>query len=255
MSSQPHFDYPWWLSYGHLPIIAVFAILFALAIARKWPKFWMFSIGAMLLWSVAAFIAARFVLNINGRASLPTQQFLPAGTGRVLDIGAGTGRSSLMVLESRPQATVVALDLFGDSFDHHFGPGDKGELRLQTNLRAVGLERRASIQTGDMRQLPFPDQSFEGIVSAYAMDHLRRTDSIQALHEAARVLKPGGDFLLMVIENEKWSKLMFGPLLSHGGTRGAAWWSTRTQEAGLPVIEQGIQPGTFYLLARKPAEK
>ena len=44
--------------------------------------------------------------------------------GRVLDLGAGTGRSSIMVLTERPQATLVASDLFGPSIH---GPATAGE--------------------------------------------------------------------------------------------------------------------------------
>jgi hypothetical protein len=65
------------------------------------------------------------------------------------------------------------------------------------------------------------------------------------------VLKPGGDFLLMVIGKEPWAQFAFGPLLMHGGPRGPAWWSERLQEAGFQVLEQGTRPITVYLLARR----
>jgi hypothetical protein len=42
-------------------------------------------------------------------------------------MGAGAGRSSLMVLEARPQTTVVALDLFGESYQEHFGSRQSGQ--------------------------------------------------------------------------------------------------------------------------------
>jgi hypothetical protein len=57
--------------------------------------------------------------------------------------------------------------------------------------------------------------------------------------------------LLMIIANEKWAKFAFGPLLSHGGTRGADWWTTHVQKAGFQITEQGTRPLTFYLLARR----
>ncbi len=209
-------------------------------------------IGAVTLWSVAAFLVARFGLNANGRLSLPTQRFLASGMGRVLDMGAGTGRSSLMVLEARPQTTVVALDLFGESYEHHFGTALSGEERLLANLTAVGLQRRAAIQAGDMRKLPFEPATFDGVVSTYAIDHLDREGINLALSEASRVLKPGGDFLLMIIAKDTWLKFTFGPLLLHSGTRGQEWWTSRLRQAGFQMIEQGTRPATLYLLARKP---
>ena len=112
-----------------------------------------------------------------------------------------------MVLRARPQATLVASDLFGSSLEEHFGTGDSPQDRLRRNLEAAGVSNRATIETVDMRRLPFEDATFDTIVSAYAVDHLNREGSKTALKEAARVLKPGGDFLLMVVEIDFWGKL------------------------------------------------
>jgi ubiquinone/menaquinone biosynthesis C-methylase UbiE len=245
------YGYPWWLSYGHLPILIAGLAIGFLGYARKWSRAAMLFVGALILWSGAALLIERFVINVNGRPPLPTQSFLASGAGRVLDMGAGTGRSSIMVLESRPQATLVALDLFGQSFDQHFGRSETPQQRLLANLKAAGVDQRATIATADMRKLPFEPAAFDAVVSAYAIDHLNRQGTDQSLAEAARVLKPGGELLLMIIANEKWAKFAFGPLLSHGGPRGAAWWTTHVQQAGFQIMEQGTRPLTFYLLARR----
>jgi SAM-dependent methyltransferase len=254
VSANAHlnFGYPWWLSYGHLIVLVPAVALLLLGYARKWSKWPLVLLGLLVLWSGAAFVLTRFVFNFNGRAaSLPTQSFLRSGAGRVLDMGAGTGRSSIMVLESRPQATLVALDLFADSFEQHFGHSESPQGRLLANLKAAGVEQRATIQTGDMRELPFEPATFDAVVSAYAIDHLNRQGINQALAEAARVVKPGGDFLLILIAKEPWAQFAFGPLLMHGGPRGPAWWTTRVQEAGFQVLEEGTRPATLYLLARR----
>ena len=245
------FGYPWWLSYGHLAVLAVCAAALLLGYSRKWSKWPMICIGVLTLWSSTVFLLIQFGFDINGRASLPTQNFLRSGTGRVLDLGAGTGRSSIMVLTSRPQATLVASDLFGDSFESHFGAGESPQQRLLRNLKAAGVDQRASIETADMRKLPFEAASFDAIVSSYAVDHLRREGVSQALAEAARVLKPGGDFLLILVANDRWVKFAFGPLLSHGGTRGSEWWDARVKEAGFQVLEEGTSPATLYFLLRR----
>jgi ubiquinone/menaquinone biosynthesis C-methylase UbiE len=111
------------------------------------------------------------------------------------------------------------VDLLAESFEQHFGPSPNPQQRLLANLKAAGVDRRATIETADIRKLPFEAGAFDAIVSAYAIDHLDRKGIDQALSEAARVLKPGGDFLLMVIANEPWAALTFGPLFdtwTHG---------------------------------------
>jgi SAM-dependent methyltransferase len=236
------------LSYGHLPLAGIAAALFALVRRQRYLRV---VAAALLLWAVAGFAVARFVIDINGRGSMPTPNFLKLGAGRVLDIGAGTGRSSIMLLEARPQATLVALDLFGESYQRHFGDGLRPEERLMANLRAAGVEQRATIQPGDMRKLPFEASSFDAALSAYAVDHLSREGIRQALAEAARVVKPGGDFLLMLVGKEPWAQFTFGPLLAHSGARGASWWSERMAEAGFEVVEQGTKPATLWLLGRR----
>ena len=253
MRSQISFGYPWYLSYGHLVVLAVALSLWVFGRSRKWSKTPMVLIGAVTLWSAASFLVAGFAFDVNGRLPLPTQKFLASGTGRILDMGAGTGRSTLMILEARPQTTVVALDLFAQSYEHHFGSSrQSGQERLLSNLRAAGLEHRAVIQTGDMRKLPFEAATFDGVVSTYAIDHLSRNGVTASLSEASRVLKPGGEFLMIVIAKDFWLKFTFGPLLLHSGTRSAAQWTGLLQDAGLQTVEQGTRPGTLYFLARKP---
>jgi ubiquinone/menaquinone biosynthesis C-methylase UbiE len=202
----------------------------------------------------------RFGFDMNGRATLPTARFLPSGAGRVLDMGAGTGRSTLMVLEARPQATVVALDLFGESYEEHFGKPQTGQSAtsegrdaLLANLRAAGVEQRATIQPGDMRHMPLETASFDAIVSAYAIDHLNRQGITEALSEANRVLKPGGQFLLMVIAKDGWLEFTFGPLMMHSHMAPADFWDQKLRDAGFQIVEDGTQPATKYILARKTA--
>src|ERR1017187_9942304 len=221
------YGYPWWLSYGHLPILAAAIVLLLAGFFRKWRVWPMLLIGVVAVWAAAAFLVDRFVIDVNGRPTLPTERFLASGTGRVLDIGAGTGRSSIMVLEARPHTTLVASDLFSESFDQHFGRRGSPQQRLLGNLKAAGVERRATIITGDMVKLSF-----------------------QAA-PAARVLKPGGEFLLMVVAQEPCSPFAFGPLLKHGGARGPGWWPEHVQAAGFQVIEHGTRPLTLYVLARR----
>ena len=199
MQSHVDFAYPWYLTYGHLVIAAILLPIVAIAVNSKWSKVFIAGIAAPVVWSIGAFLVVLLGFAPNGRMALPTESFLATGTGRVLDLGAGSGRSSLMVLEARPKATLVALDSFSNSYAEHFDTKgddkqtlDAGRQRLLSNFAAAGVADRAAIQAADMRLLPFPPASFDGVVSAYAVDHLGRKGIESTLSEASRVLRPGG---------------------------------------------------------------
>ena len=42
--------------------------------------------------------------------------------------------------------------------------------------------------------LPYPDRSFERVVSSLVLHHLTGADKLRAFKEVRRVLKPGGEF-------------------------------------------------------------
>src|ERR1017187_3524264 len=79
MHSHINFGYSWYWTYGHLLVTAIVLPLFGLGFARKWPKLLVAILGAVTLWSVVAFLAVRFGVNMNGRMPLPTESFLPPG--------------------------------------------------------------------------------------------------------------------------------------------------------------------------------
>lgn len=69
----------------------------------------------------------------------------------------------------------------------------------------------------------------------------------------SRVVRPGGQFLLMVINPDRWVRLAFPFFVHHGyfGGRGQAWrWQQQLSAAGFAVEEQGTAPATLYFLAR-----
>ncbi len=102
-------------------------------------------------------------------------------------------------------------------------------------MQAAGVEQRVTIKSGDMRELPFQPAFFDAIVRAYTIDHVNRLGMIQkSLAEAARVIKPGGDFLLILIGKEPWGRFALGPLLMHAGTRGSSGWTAQNRTIGVP---------------------
>jgi len=248
MHSLIDFGYTWPWTHGQLVIAAIALPACWLAWRRRWHWLAIAGLGALAAWSIAAFLVVQLVFRFNAVPPLPTSAFLASGPARVLDMGAGSGRSSIMVLAERPGATVVALDNFSAPYIR-----DHGAEKTLANFRAAGFGARATVVTADMRALPFPDASFDAVVSAYAIDHLDREGAAKALAEAARVLRPGGQFLLEVMYPDAWMRFAWGPLVLHG-TRGEplrARWTRSLEGAGLEVVEVGTRPITLYLLAGK----
>jgi SAM-dependent methyltransferase len=243
------YDWPW--THGHLLVgIAALAGL-GLALARRAPRWLLTLLGVVGLWGVTSFwiIQQRFLFNKP--VPVPTARFLPGGGGRVLDLGAGSGRATVGVLRDREAAEVTAVDIFADSF----GIPDNSAERLLRNVAAAGYSGRAKVQVGDMRKLPFTDEKFDAALSVAAVDHLKHDDVMQTFAEVRRVLRPGGEFLVMAINRDGWMRFVF-PLL-HGHYFGSRpmrqIWLQRFHDAGYEVIEIGTVPGALYILGRTPA--
>ncbi len=244
------FGYTWPWTWGHLVPAALFAAAAVLAWrlrARRTAA--VLALG--VIWALAALLVVHDGLRFNAPVELPTAQFLPQGAGRVLDMGSGSGRATVGVLLERPRARVVALDNW--SADYIVGNSPR---LLLANAAAAGGADRVEAVTGDMRSLPFEDESFEGIVSTYAIDHLSPDGITKALAEAHRVLKPEGTFLLMVINRDRWLDFVYGPLAAmHGFHDVRQAWTGRLARAGFEPVEAGRLPGTAWFLVRKPAPR
>jgi arsenite methyltransferase len=110
------------------------------------------------------------------------------GDERVLDMGCGRGAVLTAVASRLTAGRVTGIDLWS-TLDQS---GNAREVTLQ-NASLEGVHERVDIQTGDMRKLPFPDASFDVVVSSLAIHNINSNDGrAQAVREAWRVLKPGG---------------------------------------------------------------
>lgn len=69
---------------------------------------------------------------------------------------------------------------------------------------------RLHLRKGDIRQIPFDDETFDYVFEHYSMCHLSKQDTIRAIHEMYRVLKVGGLCFLGVISTDTWPKASFG---------------------------------------------
>ena len=99
---------------------------------------------------------------------------------QVLDVGCGTGTLAIEV-QQRVGATgrVAGVDA---------GAQQIARARSKAARRNLPIE----FQTGVIEKLPFPNQTFDVVLSTLMMHHLPHTLKRQGLAEIARVLKPGG---------------------------------------------------------------
>lgn len=109
-----------------------------------------------------------------------------------LDLGAGVGRVSVRVAPE--VGHLVCADL---------APGMLA--RLARNAAAAGVSNTLPVRVRSDR-LPFPSGSFSLLLCLGLLEHLPRPAQEATLHEAARVLRPGGA-LVLVLNNPDSSLL------------------------------------------------
>lgn len=241
------YDWPWTLA--HLIPIVVFGALMLIAMRRRWPKWSLALLSIPVVWGAIGFAIVHFALCFSCVPRLPTEAFLPSNSGLVLDAGAGSGRSTLMLLSARPKAEVIALDIFSGAF----GISDNTQERLLRNVERAGFAERVQVMAADMRNIPLESNVLDAANSSFAIDHLSEEGVHQALAELHRTLKPGGQFLMSTINADAYVRTAFPIAASHGyfgrGDARAEWTQLLTSE-GFEIVEIGTAPGTLYLLAR-----
>jgi len=114
------------------------------------------------------------------------------GDERLLDLGCGRGAVLLLAAQRLRGGQAVGIDLW-QSQDQS---GNSLEATRQ-NAAAEGVAELVELHTGDMQKLPFPDASFDVVVSSLAIHNIPDAGGRrEAVREAVRVLKPGGQVAL-----------------------------------------------------------
>jgi SAM-dependent methyltransferase len=97
----------------------------------------------------------------------------------VLEIGCGTGNLALQVKRSHPDAAVTGLDPDADALARARDKATRAALTLQ-------------LDHGYAEQMPYADETFDRVLSAFMFHHLAAGARLRALEEVRRVLRPGG---------------------------------------------------------------
>ena len=99
----------------------------------------------------------------------------PRPTQRVLDLACGTGNGALVA--ARRECNVVGVD---------YAPSLIERARKRADAEGLAVDFRI----GDVQELPFPDESFDVVVSLFGV--MFAPDQNKAASELLRVCKPGG---------------------------------------------------------------
>ncbi len=241
------FGYSWFITWGHLVPLALFGGLAALGTWLKWRRWLVIGSSLVAMWAIAGLLITHFLFRLGFPQQLPTDQFLTSGTGRVVDIGAGSGRAGIGLLLAKPRVTVTAVDIYKG----YYGIDDNTPERFMLNARIAGVADRADAKVGDARELPLETGAYDGAISLAAIDHIRRADIPKALAEAARILKPRGEFLLMVVNVDGWARFASPHAIGHHPRADVNRWRSMLESSGFEIVEQGTQPAVLYFLTRK----
>ncbi|MCB9762318.1 MAG: class I SAM-dependent methyltransferase [Alphaproteobacteria bacterium] len=181
---------------------------------------------------------------VRARIADALAERLRAPPRRLLDLGCGTGQELLRLAARFPDAALVGVDL------------SPGMLRLGARkLARAGVD--AWLALADVHALPFPDDTFDGVVHVGAVNNWR--DKRRALAELLRVARPGAP---VVIVDEQLDPALRRSLVHRGLFRAMTWYDRRPQApvALLPADAEAISVTQltryFYLLActkRRPS--
>ena len=108
----------------------------------------------------------------------------PVPGGKYLDVGCGTGDIALEILRRAPGSKVIGID-----------PSQGMLVQGQNKVSSAGLADSISLIPGDVLDLEFEDNSFEGAITAFCIRNV--TNRKLALREMSRVIGSGGRIVVL----------------------------------------------------------
>jgi len=121
------------------------------------------------------------------------------GNEKVLDVGCGRGLMMVAAARRLTSGLAVGVDIWSSKDQS----GNNPTAALQ-NARIERVEDRVKVCDGDARDLPFPDQNFDVVVSHWVVHNIEsENDRLRAITEMVRVLRPNGYLILADIEHSE----------------------------------------------------
>lgn len=145
--------------------------------------------------------------------------------GSILDAGCGGGRDCRAFADRGFKVIGIDLSIEMIRLAREFAPGCK-------------------LMAADVRYIPLPDQTIDGIWCCASLLHLKRDQTLQALKEFRRVLKVGGICCIMVKEGSGEEIVEY----EQGKTRFFTYFRREEMQglcynAGFSVLDEHISSG------------
>jgi ubiquinone/menaquinone biosynthesis C-methylase UbiE len=172
---------------------------------------------------------------------------LGVSQGLGLDLGTGPGTVAIEIARQRPGLRMVGLDLAAHMV-----------VKAKRLAERAGLDGRGAWPQADAHSLPFPDDSFELVISSFALHHW--DDPLCILDEVGRVLRPGGRYYITDLCREPnlyqrffaygsipFVSLPFGSYLGYGGYYESVRAGYTCEEARSLLASSILPPGKVHL--------
>lgn len=140
--------------------------------------------------------------------------------GIVVDVGCGPGYLVMRIAKEIPDLKIIGVDISEEMIQ-----------KAYVNLSSIGLSNRAEFRKGDIKKMPFEDNTIDLLVSTFSLHHWSNLE--RSLSEIHRILKPRGRFLLFDFRRD--SRRLFYWLLT---------FASRTGPSGL---REGNEPIASFL--------
>lgn len=117
---------------------------------------------------------------------------------KILEMCCGTGGATVFISEKAgDKCEIVGMDLSSGQLKY------AGKKKYSCATRFV---------EGDVTSTEFDDGSFDKVFVTHAIHEMRRESRLETLQEARRVLKPGGQVIVLEIDNPPnvWLRLLIG---------------------------------------------
>ena len=145
----------------------------------------------------------------------------------VLDVGCGTGALAIAAKDRLgPGGQVCGVD-----------PSSEMVARARRKATRAGVDVR--FETAAIEALPFPDATFDAVLSSLMLHHLNEEDRGQGIAEIARVLKSGGKFLAVDIGGRDGKQRSLFHRIRRHAHFDLDGLTLALDRAGLQIVERG----------------